>query len=145
MFRANPDLHFSRVEIEESKSIRRKRSDLRVYDQSGTVLAAGEVKMPGTPDGRTPFDHALLRDAHEKAHAIGARFFFTWNVNRLLLFDRSLWQNPLSEQRVADFDLHLDLDSPEQAGRPEVEARIQQFLGEFYAKLVPCPMVGFVL
>lgn len=45
-------LHFERVEIEKSASKSRKRSDLSVYDTKGNLRLAGEVKLPGTPEGR---------------------------------------------------------------------------------------------
>jgi hypothetical protein len=34
----------------------------------------------------------LVEDAYLKASNAGARYFFTWNVNKLVLFDASLWQ-----------------------------------------------------
>ena len=66
IFRNNPALPYRRIEIEESKGIRRKRSDLRVYDRQNQLVLAGEVKMPGTMEGRDPFNQNLVEDAFLK-------------------------------------------------------------------------------
>jgi hypothetical protein len=52
----------------------RKRKDLRIYDRSGKLAVCGEVKLPGTQEGRSPYDGGLIRDAHQKADDAGARF-----------------------------------------------------------------------
>ena len=44
-----------------------KRKDLRVYDNSGRLVLCGEVKLPGTQEGRSPCAEELVRDAHPKA------------------------------------------------------------------------------
>src|SRR5713101_8418596 len=122
LFKDRKDLPFARVDIEESRDIGRKRSDLRFYRSKGdrNPIVAGEVKMPGTAEGRNPYDYKLIEDAHLKATNAGARFFFTWNVNKLVLFDQKLWEKPLIERRVNEFDLGLDLHSPEDVERAEV-------------------------
>lgn len=135
IFGSHADLPFKRTEIEQSKGIKRKRSDLRVYGDGEKLILAGEVKLPGTPEGRNPYDADLVEDAFRKAAGAGAQFFFTWNVNKLVLFDSKLWELPLYERRVKDYDLGLDLDSPDDVSRAEVEARIQAFLLEFFSEL----------
>jgi hypothetical protein len=54
LFREHPDLPFKRVEIEETLNKTRRRSDLRVYDKANKLVLAGEVKLPGTFEGRDP-------------------------------------------------------------------------------------------
>ena len=137
LFKARPDLPFRRLDIEESKAIGRKRSDIRIYRKATdrNPLIAGEVKMPGTVEGQNPYDSRLLTDAHSKASACGARFFFTWNVNKLVLFDQSLWEKPLLDRRVAEFELGLGLDHPADVERAEVEPKIIAFLERFYSEL----------
>ena len=137
IFAAQKDAYFAKVEIEESKGIGKKRSDLRIYRRKTdrTPLVAGEVKMPGTVEGMDPYSGRLLQDAEWKASECNARFFFTWNVNKLVLFDRKLWDKPFIERRVQEFDLGLDLQSPDDLGRPEVESAIREFLGGFYAEV----------
>jgi hypothetical protein len=133
LFAEHPDWPFKRTEIEESKGIDRKRSDLRVYGTGDTLILAGEVKLPGTPEGRNAYNSALVEDSHQKASNAGAEFFFTWNVNKLVLFDAKLWHLPIMERRVKDYDLGLDLDTPEDVSRAEVEKRIQEFLASFFS------------
>ena len=70
---------FERTEIEESKGIKRKRSDLRVYGKSNKLILAGEMKLPGTTESRDAYNSALVEDSHQKASNAGAEFFFTWN------------------------------------------------------------------
>jgi hypothetical protein len=122
------------MEIEESKGIERKRSDLRVYDANDKLVLAGEVKLPGTPEGRNAYNAALVEDSYQKASNAGAEFFFTWNVNKLVLFDSKQWQKPIMERRLKDYDLGLDLENPEDVSRAEVEKAVREFLARFFAE-----------
>ena len=135
IFENTPALSFKRTEIEESKGIKRKRSDVRVYGANNKLILAGEVKLPGTAEGRNAYNFALVDDSCHKASNAGAEFFFTWNVNKFVLFDSKLWHLPIMERRVKDYDLGLDLDNPEDVSRPEVEKRVQKFLADFFADL----------
>src|SRR2546425_571470 len=135
IFASHPAWSFKRTEIEESKGINRKRSDLRVYGSNNKLILAGEVKLPGTADGRNAYNFALVDDSSHKASNAGAEFFFTWNVNKFVLFDSKLWHLPIMERRVKDYDLGLDLDNPDDVSRPEVEKRIREFLADFFADL----------
>jgi methylase of polypeptide subunit release factors len=132
IFLENPSWKFTRTEIEES--VKRKRSDLRVYGQKNRLVLAGEVKLPGTPQGRDAYNSDLIADAFNKASNLGAEFFFTWNINKLVLFDSKKWEVPIMERRLNDWDLGLDLEKPEDVSRPEVEKRIQEFLAKFFAE-----------
>jgi hypothetical protein len=82
-FKSAPNSPFAhaRVEVFGSGKQRRKRADLCFYDKSGAVGLTGEVKLPGTVEGRTPYDSELVEDAQAKADDANARYFFTWNVN----------------------------------------------------------------
>ena len=134
-FARKPEIGFKRVEIEQSTAKSRRRSDLRVYDPKGNLRLAGEVKLPGTPDGRNAFASTLVDDSATKAANAGAEFFFTWNVNQFVLFDAKLWHKPPSERQVKAYDLGLNLADRQDIERPEVESRIQQFLDEFFTEL----------
>jgi methylase of polypeptide subunit release factors len=135
LFSQNHGWGFSRAEIEESEGIKRKRSDLRFYDSKNKLVLAGEVKLPGTPEGRNAYNSDLIGDASQKASNAGAEFFFTWNVNKFVLFDAKKWELPIMERRVQEFDLGIDLERPEDVSRPEIERRVQEFLAEFFAAL----------
>src|SRR5882724_248410 len=133
-FKEHRNLPFKRVDIEETLQKTRKRSDLRVYDKANKLVLAGEVKLPGTFEGRDPYHYALVEDAYSKADQAQAQFFFTWNVNKLVLFDRSLWDKSLYEKRIQEYDLGLNLQTPDDIGRPSVEASVQTFIGSFFTE-----------
>ena len=135
IFENTPALSFKRTEIEESKGIKRRRSDLRAYGAKQKLILAGEVKLPGTVEGQNPYNSTLVEDSYQKASNAGAEFFFTWNVNKLVLFDAKKWHLPIMERRVKDYDLGLELDNPDDVSRVEVEKRIQKFLADFFADL----------
>ena len=98
LFSQNPSWGFVRAEIEEL--LNAKRSDLRFYGLKNRLVLAGEVKLPGTPEGRNAYNSDLINNAHDKASNLGAEFFFTWNVNQLVLFDSKRWNLPVPERRV---------------------------------------------
>lgn len=77
----------------------------------------------------------MIEDASSKADNAGAEFFFTWNVNQFVLFDRKKWHLPIFERRVKDYLLGLDLEKPEDVDRVEVETRIKGFLADFFGEL----------
>src|SRR5437879_4235471 len=97
IFEHNPDLPFGSSDIESFGRGSLKRQDFRVYERRqggrGKLALCGEVKLPGTPLGRSPFTDALMDDAYNKATKENCRYFFTWNVEELALFDRSLWES----------------------------------------------------
>src|ERR1017187_3918032 len=110
LFESNPSLPFKRTEIEQSKGINRKRSDLRVYNAKKQLILAGEVKLPGTPEGRNAYNSALVEDSYQKASRAGAEFFFTWNVNTFVLFDAKKWQLPIrSEEHTSELKSPMHL------------------------------------
>ena len=54
-----------------------------------------------------------------KAANAGLRFFFTWNVNDFVLWDRSLWDRPLLERRVWERRLPRTLATPADVARED--------------------------
>ncbi len=133
IFQAHPDWNFSHASVEEHVGGSRRRHDLRFYVKGcQTPVLCGEVKLPGTPEGRSPFDPLLMQDAYLKADQIQTDYFFTWNVNRFVLFDRSRWNRPMIERRIRDWDLGLNLIRPSDCLRPDVRAHVKdKFLPEF--------------
>jgi hypothetical protein len=103
LFSAHSQWPFSHAKIEQYGIGNNKRSDLRFFRRANnTPVLAGEVKLPGTPEGRSPYDSALMQDAFNKADNIQAPYFFTWNINTFVLFDRSKWNVPMIERRVKE-------------------------------------------
>ena len=94
-------------------------------------MLAGEVKLPGTFEGRDPYHHAFVQDAYSKADQAQAQFFFTWNVNKLVLFDRSLWDKSLYEKRIQEYDLGLNLQTPDEVDDPTLKQTFSVSLPSF--------------
>lgn len=77
---------FSRVKLETRTSSSLQRRDLTVLDRRGRVCLTGEAKVPWASDGSSPFVESTVRDARAKAQKAGADWFFTWNLNELVLW-----------------------------------------------------------
>ena len=73
LFAQHPEWPFGGAHIEKYGKGTNKRQDLRVLDREHrTPLLSGEVKMPGTPEGRSLYDPDLMKDAYDKADDIAA-------------------------------------------------------------------------
>ncbi len=136
LFAQHSEWPFGEASIEEYGPRSNNRQDLRILDRAHrTPILTGEAKMPGTPEGRSPYDPALMQDAFLKADNIQSPYFFTWNVNTLVLFDRSRWNVPMIQRRVKEFPLGLQLTEPGDLARPEVQSHIREkFLPQFFAE-----------
>jgi hypothetical protein len=116
-----------------------KRQDFRVYERKeggrGRLALCGEVKLPGSQQGRSPFDPALMEDAYNKATRENCQYFFTWNVEHLALFDRSRWDAPSMHERcVWECKLGMELNKPEDITLPAVRVKLEEeFLPHFFA------------
>jgi hypothetical protein len=137
LFASHPEWPFTHAKIEQYGAGNYRRSDLRFFCRgSKTPVLAGEVKLPGTPEGRSPYDPALMLDAFNKADNIQTPYFFTWNVNTFVLFDRSRWNVPMIERRLHDWPLPFNLTSPGECKRPDVHAYIRdKFLPALFEML----------
>ena len=133
LFRNAQELPFARAEIEEYVLGGLKRFDLRFYTRGDEIALCGEVKLPGAARGQSPYNDELMWDAYQKADRANCRYFFTWNVNTFVLFDRQLWDVPMIDRRVREWALGLQLSSPQEAFLPEVATYIQgNFLPNFF-------------
>jgi tRNA1(Val) A37 N6-methylase TrmN6 len=83
----NPRLPFSRAKCEQRGSGSAKRRDLTLLDKNQVIVLTGEVKMPWAKDGGSPFIESVIQDARQKAQVAGVRFFFTWNINEMVLWE----------------------------------------------------------
>jgi methylase of polypeptide subunit release factors len=139
LFEVCPTLPFGSSDIESFGRGSNQRQDLRFYERKdagrGRLALCGEVKLPGTAQGRSPFDVSLMQDAFDKATRENCRYFFTWNVEELALFDRSRWDaETMHERCIGQWNLGLELNKPSDVTRAEVGLRIQnEFLPRFFA------------
>ena len=88
--------------------------------------------MPDDPEGKTPYADSVVQDAFVKASEAGSRYFFTWNVNRFVLWDPSKVTLPILQRQFRDFPLFV-LQSREQVATPTVEQKLRN---EFLPKLL---------
>ena len=114
LFESDQSLPFGSSDIESFGRGSTKRQDFRVYERKeqgqGRLALCGEVKLPGTAQGRSPFDMSLMDDAFSKATKENCRYFFTWNVEHLALFDRARWDaETMHERCVGQWKLDLQL------------------------------------
>jgi len=123
------DLPFKEATIEESAKGKRKRRDLTLYDQDRKLALTGEIKLPDKPDGLTPYNEAVVIDAHEKADDEGVGYFFTWNVNRLVLWKTFESGVPLIQRDQRLFEV-VDIHDNKQLSLTSVQEKIKTFLEE---------------
>jgi type I restriction-modification system DNA methylase subunit len=123
----------ARIEGMGSTSGKMKRKDLRFYGANNKILLTGEVKLPG---GISAFDSKLIEDAQQKADHANVQFFFTWDVNTFVLWDRYQQNKPLLDRRIKVWHLRLNLASPQEVARPEILALIvTRFLPDLISDL----------
>ena len=68
LFAQHPEWPFASAHIEQYGPGSNKRQDIRILlKPDEKPVLSGEVKMPGTPEGRSPYSPELMRDAFEKA------------------------------------------------------------------------------
>ena len=80
------NLPFVDAKVETKTAGSLKRRDLTLYDRDGNKALTGEIRFPDAVDGQTPYNATIVTDARRKARAAKSPFFFTWNVNRLVLW-----------------------------------------------------------
>lgn len=112
-----------RIEGKGSTASKHARKDLRFYGANNRILLTGEVKLPGHISA---FDSKLVKEAHDKAEEAVVQYFFTWDVNTFVLWDRKQWDKPLLERRIKVWPLRLNLGSPQEVARPETLEHIEK-------------------
>jgi len=134
----NPGLPFSEAKVEQGAGAGRKRRDLTLYDTNNRPVLTGEVKLPDRPDGQSPYADPLVRDAQQKADASGVGHFFTWNVNRFVLWNtfeagKRITERDLEHFNVTSITSSAELESP--GVQTEIRGFLTQFLGR-YARIL---------
>ena len=123
----------ARIEGVGSTTGKTKRKDLRFYGKNNKLLLTGEVKLPG---GVSAFDSKLIEDAQQKADHANVQYFFTWDVNTFVLFDRYKQEKSLLDRRIKVWHLRLNLSSAQEVARPEILEQIaSKFLPDLIAEL----------
>jgi len=129
----NPDLPFSEAKVEQSAGTRRKRRDLTLLDRENRPVLTGEIKLPDRPDGQSPYADPLVEDAFNKANAKGLEYFFTWNVNRFVLWKTFEPGKPLADRELEHFNV-TSIARSEELSNPGVQSEIRGFLSLLLAR-----------
>lgn len=131
----HPELPYgpARVEVHVSGSL--ERHDFVLY-RRGTARAVltGEVKMPDSPMGRSPYHQGLMDDAFSKASREGIPYYFTWNVKQLALFRTHGDNVPFNERQIEEWPV-ADVAISDDVTRPHVIEAIKGFWERFLASL----------
>jgi methylase of polypeptide subunit release factors len=134
----NPRLPFSEAKVEQGAGVGRKRRDLTLYDQGNRPVLTGEIKLPDRPDGQSPYAGPLVDDAFQKANAKGVEHFFTWNVNRFVLWKTFEAGRPIAERDLEHFNV-TSIARSEELLTPGVQTELRGFLTQFlgrYARIL---------
>lgn len=128
-----PDLPFERASVESQSKSSAQRRDLTLWDRNGERVLTGEVRLPDHPQGDTPYLDSLVRDAQKKADEAGVEYYFTWNVNRCVL-----WRTFERGKSVTERDIEVLSGLPANiAKREELDSsRIQGQVSNFLERLV---------
>jgi hypothetical protein len=127
IIKAHPALPFSEAKIEERGRGDLKRRDLTLYDRNGKPALSGEIRLPDRPDGRTPYSRGLLDNAHDKADSVGIPYFFTWNVNRFVLWKTFEPGTPIIHRDYKYWDITTIISGAD-LSHPRVRQQIRDFL-----------------
>jgi hypothetical protein len=123
----NPGLPFAEAKVEQGVGAGRKRRDLTLYDRDGKPVLTGEIKLPDRPDGQSPYSAPLIEDAFQKANAKGVEHFFTWNVNRFVLWKTFEAGKPIAERDLEHFNV-TSIARSEELLSPGVQTEIKGVL-----------------
>ena len=81
-------------------------------------------------------NNKLVDDAFLKAGKVAAKYFATWNVNRLALFDARAVDRPYVERIVNVYDHVANIEVLDDLERAEVEVQVKAFLRQLLTELV---------
>lgn len=129
ILKERPDLPFSEAKCEQREIGNLRRRDLTLLNQARKPVFTGEVKMPDKRDGKNPLNEALVVDAHNKANAIGAKNFFTWNVNDCILWNTFEEGKSITDRHIEFLKaLPAPITNSDDLLMPRVQEQIKSFL-----------------
>ncbi len=128
-----PDLPFSGARCEQRGHGSNRRRDLTLLGRNNKAIFTGEVKMPGTRDGRSPLNESVVLDAHEKANAIGVEYFFTWNINDCILWNTFEKGKSITERHI---EFLKALPAPIAKAADVNDPRVAEQIGVFLERLL---------
>ena len=128
--KANPDLSFSEARCEQRGRGSAKRRDLTLLDRNGRPALTGEVKMPFQPEGASPYRAKVVTDARRKAQRAAVDYFFTWNVNRCVLWPTTPAESAEHEREYREWNV-ADIHDEKHLQIRQVLDRLQRWIPRF--------------
>jgi type I restriction-modification system DNA methylase subunit len=126
------DLPYGPAHVEEHGVGSRSRHDFVLYRRgTNRVVLTGEVKMPDSPEGVSPFHQHLVEDAFTKASRAGTSYYFTWNVREFVLFETHREGVPFMDRRV-EGPVHVaDITTSDDVKRDDIHNAIKEYWEKF--------------
>lgn len=129
----DPSLPFKEARCERKAPGSRKPRDFSLIDKSGKIALTGEVRLAFARDGATPRNEALVKNAREKAELAGVRYFFTWNVNEMLLWETFAPGTHEQERNYRRWVV-TDVRTAEDLDNPIVQKQVQRWVASFLSE-----------
>ena len=126
---------FKTARVERKSHGSQQRRDITLLDHDDKPLVTGEVKLPWASDGHSPFVESVVLDAREKAARAGVDWFFTWNLNELVLWQRSKIAALGTDRSYQKFEI-AEVTRKVQRLDPRVEGKIRNGIELFILKLM---------
>ena len=126
---------FKSARVERKSEGSQQRRDITLLGHDGNPLVTGEVKLPWAPDGHSPFVESVVLDARDKAARANVDWFFTWNLNELVLWQRSKIAVLGTDRSYEKFEI-ADIHRKAQRLDPRVEDKIRNGIELFTLKLI---------
>jgi type I restriction enzyme M protein len=134
----------NRLIEDENLPIGRAKQEVLLYDKTSPDVLIPQSKT--SPDVlllielKPPYwdihNNKLVDDAFLKAGKVAAKYFATWNVNRLALFDARAVDRPYVERIVNVYDHVASIEVLDDLERAEVEVQVKAFLRQLLTELV---------
>jgi len=153
---ARPELFTSplgRAEPELTELRGARRLDLVIFGRQAPhdPIVTGELKVPWSAEGRTPYNAEVINDAHSKASNCGAVYFITWNIRRVVIWktddpgvalpDRVVYDNELVPTEIP-IRSQADLDNPQVV--ENLAAGIERLVQQLHSLVSGPPVPAFL-
>lgn len=128
-----------------------RRLDIVIFQRADPLepIITAETKVPWAADGRSPYNFSLIEAAHAKASRVGALYFITWNVRRVVvwktddpgvaLIRRVVFDKELIPERLSS---PSDLDSP--AVQEGLRNGVRELVGFLHSLVTGPPAPAFL-
>lgn len=131
-------LPFSEAKCEQRSKGSLKRRDLTIKGKSKQNVLTGEVKLPFSKDGGSPYNENVVQDARQKAIRAKVDYFFTWNINECVLWETFPSKTKFKDRKYQSWEI-THISKPEHLEHPYYIDQIKNWLPVFlndFAKIL---------